>query len=31
MERYNFKKVNDVEVKEQYKIKISNIFVALKT
>jgi hypothetical protein len=29
MERFNLKKLNDVEVKEQYQVKISNKFVAL--
>jgi len=28
-ERYNIKKLNDVEVKEQYKVRISNVFAAL--
>jgi hypothetical protein len=30
MERFNIKKLNDVEVKEQYQAKISNRFAALE-
>jgi len=30
MEKFNFKKLNDVEVKEQYQIKISHRFAALE-
>jgi hypothetical protein len=30
MERFNLKKVNGVEVKEQYQIKISTRFAALE-
>jgi hypothetical protein len=30
MERYNAKRLNNVEVKEQYQIKTSNRFAALK-
>jgi len=30
MERFNLKKLNDVEVKEQYQVKISNRFSALE-
>jgi hypothetical protein len=30
MERFNLKKLNDVEVKEQYKVKISNRSAALE-
>jgi hypothetical protein len=29
MERFNPKRLNDVEVKEQYQVKISNRFAAL--
>jgi hypothetical protein len=28
MERFNLKKLNDVEIKEQYRVKISNRFAA---
>jgi hypothetical protein len=30
MERYNLKNLNDVEVKEKYRLKISNRFTALE-
>jgi hypothetical protein len=30
MERFNLKMVNDVEVNEQYQVKISNRFLALE-
>jgi hypothetical protein len=30
MERFNLKELNDMEVKEQYQVKISNRFAALK-
>jgi len=30
MERFDLKKLNDVEVKEQYQLKISNRFSALE-
>jgi hypothetical protein len=30
MERFNLKLVNDMEVKEQYQVKISNRFVAFE-
>jgi hypothetical protein len=30
MERFNFKKLNDVKLNEQYQVKISNRFAALK-
>jgi hypothetical protein len=30
MERFNPKKLNDVEVKEQYQVKIKNTFAALE-
>jgi len=30
MEKFNLKKLNDVEVKEQYQVKNSNMFAALK-
>jgi Tfp pilus assembly protein PilO len=30
MERFDLKKLNDVEVKEQYQLKISNRFAALE-
>jgi hypothetical protein len=30
MERINLKKLNDVEVKEQYQVKISNRFAAVE-
>jgi len=30
MENFNFKKLNDVEVKEQHQVKISHRFPALK-
>jgi hypothetical protein len=30
MERFNLKKLNDVEVREQYQVKISNRFAALE-
>jgi hypothetical protein len=30
MERFNLRKLNDVEVKEQYQVKISNKFVVLE-
>jgi hypothetical protein len=30
MERFNFKKLNNVKVKEQYHVYISNRFAALK-
>jgi hypothetical protein len=30
MERFNFKKLNEVEGKEQYCVEISNRFVALE-
>jgi hypothetical protein len=30
MKRVNLKKLNDVEVKEQYQVKISNSFAALE-
>jgi len=30
MKRVNLKKLNDVEVKEQYQVKISNRFAALE-
>jgi Tfp pilus assembly protein PilO len=30
MERFNLKKLNDMEVKDQYQVKISNRFVALE-
>jgi hypothetical protein len=30
MERFNFQKLNDVEVKEEYQVKISNRFAALE-
>jgi hypothetical protein len=29
IERFSLKKLNDVEVKEQYQVKISNRFAAL--
>jgi hypothetical protein len=28
--RFNFRKLNDVEVKEQYKLNIKNMFAALE-
>jgi hypothetical protein len=31
MERFNLKKLNDVELKKQYQVKISNRFVALES
>jgi hypothetical protein len=30
MERFNLKKLNEVEGKEQYHVEISNMFVALE-
>jgi hypothetical protein len=30
MERYNLKKLNEVEVKEQYRVEISNRFAAFE-
>jgi hypothetical protein len=30
MEKFNFKKMHDVEDNEQYQVKISNIFAALE-
>jgi hypothetical protein len=30
MERFNLKKLNEVEVKEQYRVEISNRFAALQ-
>jgi hypothetical protein len=30
MERFNFQKLNDVKVKEQYQVKISDRFTALE-
>jgi hypothetical protein len=30
MERFNLRSLNDVEVKEQYQVKISNMFAALE-
>jgi len=30
IERFNLKKLNDMEVKDQYQVKISNRFVALE-
>jgi hypothetical protein len=30
MERFNFKKLNEVEGKEQYRVEISNRFAALE-
>jgi len=30
MERFNLQKLNDVEVKEQYQVKISNMFATLE-
>jgi hypothetical protein len=30
MEKFNLKKLNDVEVKEQYQVKNSNMFAPLK-
>jgi hypothetical protein len=30
MARFNLKKLNDVEVKEQYQVIISNMFAALE-
>jgi hypothetical protein len=30
MERFNVKKLNEVEVKEQYRVEISNRFAALE-
>jgi orotate phosphoribosyltransferase-like protein len=30
IERFNLKKLNDVEVKKQYQVKISNTFAAVK-
>jgi hypothetical protein len=30
MERFNLKKLNKVEVKEQYRVEISNSFAALE-
>jgi len=30
MERFNLKKLNDMEVKEQYQVKISNRFAVLR-
>jgi hypothetical protein len=30
MQRFDLKKINDAEVKEQYQVKISNRFAALK-
>jgi hypothetical protein len=30
MERFNLKKLNDVEVKKQYQVKISNRFATLE-
>jgi hypothetical protein len=30
MERFSYKKLNEVEVKEQYRIEISNRFAALE-
>jgi hypothetical protein len=30
MERFNLKKLNEVEGKEQYRVEISNRFTALK-
>jgi hypothetical protein len=31
MERFNFKKLNEVEVKERYQVKISKRFAASET
>jgi hypothetical protein len=31
MERFNLKKLNEVEGKEQYRVEISNRFAALET
>jgi hypothetical protein len=30
MERFNLKKLNDVEVKEQFRVEVSNRFAALE-
>jgi hypothetical protein len=30
MERFNLKKLNDAEIKEQYQVKISNRFAGLE-
>jgi hypothetical protein len=30
MERFNLKKLNELEVKEQYRVEISNRFAALE-
>jgi hypothetical protein len=30
MERFNFKKLNDMEVREKYEVKISDRFAALE-
>jgi hypothetical protein len=30
MERFNLKKLNDVKVKEEFQVKITNSFVALE-
>jgi hypothetical protein len=30
MERFNLQNLNDVKIKEQYEVKISNRFAALK-
>jgi hypothetical protein len=30
MERFHLKKLNDMEVKEQYQVDISNMFAALQ-
>ena len=30
MERFNFRKLNELEVRKQYQIKISNSFAALE-
>jgi hypothetical protein len=31
MKRFDLRKLNDAEVKEQYQVKITNMFAALKT
>jgi hypothetical protein len=30
MQRFNFKKLNEVEVKDQYRVEVSNRFAALE-
>jgi hypothetical protein len=31
LERFDLKKLNDIEVKEKYQVEISNIFVTLES